>query len=252
MSADGSRRVSGMVLSSMPVGETDKRIVLLTREEGLISAFVRGGRRQGSSMLASSTPFAFGVFDVYIGRSSVTVHSASIDNYFTEIREDIDLVWYGTYFLEIAEYYGLEGADETERLNLLYVTLSALGKGIMDPDLIRWIYELRTWAVGGEYPNVYSCTGCGREEELSFFSPAAGGSICRECHDSGVDADPISDSCLYAIRYIIATPLNRLYSFKLTEEVRVELIDLLKRWKNRYVSHRFKSEEFLKFAGKGE
>ena len=252
MSQDGSRRVSGMVLSAMPVGETDKRVVLLTREEGLISAFVRGGRRQGSSMLAASTPFAFGVFDVYIGRSSVTVHSARIDSYFTEVREDIDLVWFGTYFLEVAEYFALEGVDETDRLNLLYVTLLALGKKVLDPDLVRWIYELRTWAVSGEYPNVYSCTNCGEDGELLYFSHAAGGCVCKDCHDHGFDSEPISGSCLYAMQYIIASPLSKLYSFKLKEEVRQELIDKLKRWRSRYVSHRFKSEEFLKFAGKGE
>ena len=80
--------VTGIVLKAEPIGEYDRRIVLLTKEKGKITAFAKFSRKPGNKLMAPTNPFCFGQFKIYEGRSAYTIAEAEIANYFEELRKD--------------------------------------------------------------------------------------------------------------------------------------------------------------------
>ncbi len=236
--------LTGMVISAMPVGDYDKRIQILTRERGKITAFVRGARRPNSAFLAASNPFSFGQFEVYEGKSAYTLGKVNISCYFRELASNLQAAYYGFYFLEMAAYYTQENMDGTHFLNLLYITLKALLKPSLDNHLVRRIYELRVLVLLGEYPNVFSCMQCGKKEGLAYFSVWRHGAVCTDCQQ-GETVLHMDASTLYALQYIITAPLEHLYTFTLSEKVLEQLDGIVSAYIHQYNSHEFKSEDML-------
>ncbi|MGN0291165.1 MAG: DNA repair protein RecO, partial [Lachnospiraceae bacterium] len=194
--------LTGMVLSVIPIGDYDKRITLLTKERGKITAFARGARRPNSQLLAATNPFSFGQFELYEGRSTYNLAKAEITNYFRELAEDLEAAYYGFYFLELADYYAVENGNEVELLKLLYQSLRALESDAYLNRLVRCIYELKVLTINGEYPNVFSCRKCKKEEDLTWFSTKYAGTLCEACgKEEGVIQ--IDTSTLYTMQYII-------------------------------------------------
>ena len=206
--------VTGMVLNVMPIGEYDKRITLLTKERGKITAFARGARKPNSQFLAATNPFSFGEFELFEGRSTYTVSKVSIQNYFRELTMDFDAAYYGFYFLEFADYYCQENNDEKEMLKLLYQSLRALCHKNLDNRLVRYIFEIKALALNGEYP--------GLPKDKSY-----------------------EESTAYAAAFIVGTPVEKLYTFTVTEKVLKELQEITDEFRKRFIDRNFKSLEIL-------
>lgn len=206
--------LTGIILKQSPVGEYDRHITLLTRERGKISAFARGARRPGNKLAAATNPLSFGGFKLYEGKNAYTLAEAEIRNYFETLREDYIGACYGMYFAEVADYYTRENNDESEMLKLLYQSLRAVCTESLPNPLVRCIFECKTLAVNGEFPGV---------PENRRLDPAT----------------------VYALQYIAASPVEKLYTFKVTEPVLAELEQIAGEYMRRYVGHTFRSLKVL-------
>ena len=130
---------TGMILTASPMKEFDKRVEVLTKERGRISAFARGARRLNSTLSACTVPFTFGKFTFYEGRNAYNLVSGDIETYFEEITTDYDALCYASYFAEMVQYLSREGIEAAEELLLMYITMRALQNRRISFELIRVI-----------------------------------------------------------------------------------------------------------------
>lgn len=237
-------RVMGIVLSAATVGEYDKRVVLLTKELGRISAFARGARRPRSSLSAATEPFTFGEFFIYRGRDSYTIEQVEAKNFFPELRQDLDALYMGLYFCEVADYFTREGMEAKNEINLLYISLRALTKPSLPRKLIRYIYEFRMLYMEGECPRIFECMKCEGTEGLHHFYVGEAGVLCDGCHD-GRTGITLSETSIYTLQRIVSSPLETLYSFTVSDVVLHEIGEVVSRYFIAHTDRKFQTSFIL-------
>ena len=67
------------------------------------------------------------------------------------------------------------------------------------------------------------CVNCGQKENLTHFSIKNNGLKCEMCSKLDKSVIKISESTLYAIKYIIMAPAKKLFSFNIPSESIEEL-----------------------------
>lgn len=243
-------RVKGMVLSAATIGEYDKRVVLLTKERGRISAFARGARRPRSPLSASTEPFTFGEFYIYRGRDSYTIEQVEASNFFPELRKDLDHLYMALYFCEVADYFTREGMDASAELNLLYLSLRALTVSSLPERLVRCIFEFRMLLIEGEAPRIFDCIHCEGTKDLHHFFVRESGIVCDDCIQTvaGIDREigiPLSETTVYTLQRILSSPLEKLYTFTVGDKILTELEQVVGRYFKSRTDRDFKSLHFF-------
>lgn len=202
--------LTGIVTACFDAGEYDRRLNLITGERGLVTVFARGARRQNSRFLSSTSPFTFGRFFVTPGQRTLRLMEADVINYFDSLKHDLSSVAYASYILEFAGFFSRENMEADDTIRLIYLSFRALESEAVEDRLVRRVFEIRTLINEGIYP--------------------------------GVGAGRYSGDFLKTISYIENSPVESLYTFKVSEEVMKELSDYADHLVSLHVDRPLRSE----------
>lgn len=217
---NGEIEVKGVILSSMPIGEYDKRVVILTDKLGKIHVFARGARRIHSKLLAGTEPLTFGSYKIFSGKQAYNLSEVAIIDFFADLKSDFELLCFGYYVLEFASYFAKENIEGKQMLRLIYVTLKALinSKEGQTKEFIKTVYEWKFFSLEGLMPDYRKGMVCGHS---------------------------ISETLKYTLNYIQNTEFERLFQFTLKEKEMEEFIKLGSLYHRLHIDKQFHSLEII-------
>jgi DNA repair protein RecO (recombination protein O) len=197
-----SLRVEGIVLQHSDWGEADRFLTIYTRELGKVRALAKGVRKPRSRKAGHIEPFTRTALLLARGRDLFILTQAEAIATYAEIKEDLVLLGYASYIIELLSSFTYEEEENQSLYRLVVNALSRLDRGD-DPMLVTHYFEIRLLDLAGYRPQLFTCAKCVTEiqAEDQFFSALHGGVLCPKCGRRAPDSRPITTDTLRYLRH---------------------------------------------------
>ena len=237
----------GLVLKEKNVGDNDRVITVLTRDRGILRAFSVGARKIKSKKNASTSLLAYSKFTFTGNADKLRVEDATPLEMFFDLRTDILKLSVAQYICELCQNLAPTDENAEEYLRLALNTLHFLSKPNSDPYLLKSIAELRIMTISGYQPDLVACRECGCfENDKMYFDVGDASIVCDDCIDAAASSlIPIDRSILSAMRHIVFSDLNKLFSFSLSQEKSKYLSSITEKYLCDKMERGFKTLDFL-------
>lgn len=178
-------RDEAVVLRTHKLGEADRIVTMLSRNNGQIRGVAKGVRRTSSKFGSRLEPFMLVDVQLYEGKNLDTISQVeTLAAYGKEIVDDYAAYTAATAMLETAEKI-TSTEVATQQFILLVGALRALANREHAVGLILDSYLLRSLALAGWAPNFDGCTTCSKPGPHQAFQLQLGGVLCEACKPAG-------------------------------------------------------------------
>lgn len=227
--------IKAFVLRSVPYGENQRLLELLTDKGSILTVSARPGRG-GRGLSALCQEFIFGEFELFENRGRWQLNGGEVRHSFPGLGLEWDRLISASHLAEVFLDILRQQTNQPSSYSLWAYALERLAVG-EDPLLSVRIAQFRLLADSGFCPWLDNCVFCHRDAAHYDFSFSAGGIICKtkDCRDQDIHGDqmPISYALHDCLKYIVSSRYSRLFHFALNESMRNDLMQISDRWLRR-------------------
>ncbi len=232
----------GLIIREKASGEQNKTVTVLTRDDGIVRAYVYGAKKIGSRTSAATQLFAFSELGFKESRGSYIIEAAKPKEVFFGLRNDVKKIALAQYFAELCECLAPENENTEEYLKLILNSLKLLTDEKRDEKLIKSVFELTILSLSGYMPNIVACQECGKyEDEYMYFDTQNGNIFCDKCGTFGMRV-PVS--VISAVRFVLLSERKKIFNFNLSDANLQALCDLTEKYTLSTLQRKFKTLDF--------
>ena len=183
-------RAQAINLKSYNLGESDKIMVMYSRDHGLIRCVAKGAKKSTSSLGGRMQLLIANNLLLAKGRNLDIICQAEVLDSFSSIRSDMTKLIYSFYCAELINNFGLENDPNCK--NIYDLSFEALKNISIFTSLeeILWTvirFKLKLMEQLGYAVELDSCVRCNDTElnysSYHFFCSESGGVICSKCEE---------------------------------------------------------------------
>ena len=197
-------RDHAIVLRTYKSGESDRVVVMWTKEHGKVRALARGVRKGSSKLGAGLEPLSH--IDVLLAASRndfFIVRQVEHIERFSLMRQDLERLTAACALTEVIDAVPLDGVRDTEIYVMLSRALTSLENDSFYPFLVPAAFYLKLLVLDGTAPQLDECVNCGVTSGLVAFDAEVGGVLCGSCRTGR----PLSSDSLALLRRLLGGDL---------------------------------------------
>ena len=236
------KKIEGIVVSEVDYKESSKIINIFSPTEGVVGILARGTKKVKSKLSGVTSKLTYGYFHVnYKDNGLSTLIEVDVIDSFKKIRQNIDLISYASYLVELSSMAYRHDGD-MNIYNLLIASLKKIDEGY-DCEVITNILELKLLEYLGIKPVIDCCVNCGNKDDIVTISSYKGGYLCKNCSSNEMI---VSIKTIKLLRMFYYVDINKISKLDISDMIKKELNLFIDDYYDRYSGLYLKTKQFLK------
>ncbi len=247
-------RLTAIVLRRRDMGEADRLLTVLARDQGKLTLLAKGVRRQASRKAGHLEPFTQADLLVARGKSLDIITQADTIKAHRHLREDLWRSSWAYYVAELADAFTQEADPNPTLFDLLADTLDRLEETAVDLALAVRYYELHVLSLAGYQPQLFRCVQCDTllKPEVNFLSIERGGCLCPSHGAHRADTLALPLPVLKVLRFLQTHDWEQVAALQLSPDTAAQVESVLARYIAYHLERAVRSAKFLKELATGQ